>query len=159
MSIAPFIANLLSLQPKPEHEAYLRNPQELKRSALGSMLELVRRLAEEKPVLIIVEDVHWLDPTSGELLALVRDGIADARVMLLLTARPEFELPTSAAKHVHEISLRALNDSESMEIAANLVDIEHFPRKLVGKILDRRQATVHRGVVQVHNREHPLEHR
>jgi class 3 adenylate cyclase len=139
VSIAPFIANLLSLQPKPEHVAYLGDPQKLKRDAFDSTLTLVRRLAEEKPVLIIVEDVHWLDPTSGELLALLREGIGDARVMLLLTARPEFPIPTSTSTHIHEINLRALDDAESFEIAGNLVDVERFPRQFIDKILEKTE--------------------
>jgi class 3 adenylate cyclase len=138
-SIAPFIANLLALQPRPEHEAYFRDPQKLKQNAFDSTLDLVRRLAEDRPVLIVVEDLHWLDPTSGELLALLREGISDARVMLLLTARPEFAIPTSAATHVHEVSLRALDDTESREIAGNLVDIGDFPRQLIDRILDKTE--------------------
>src|SRR5262249_2443683 len=84
----PLFAPLLSL-PVPENRYPPRNlsPQRQRQKTLETIVALLLEHAERQPVLFIVEDLHWADPTTLELLNLVIEQIPTASVLLLLTCR------------------------------------------------------------------------
>jgi predicted ATPase len=63
--------------------------------------------ARRQPVLVIVEDLHWIDPSTLELLSLLIDQVASTRLCLMLTARPEFHPPWTMVAHLTALTLRA----------------------------------------------------
>ena len=66
------------------------SPQEEKVHTLEALIELLQRLSEQQPVLFLVEDAHWIDPTTEELIAQMAQRVHDTRVLLLVTCRPEY---------------------------------------------------------------------
>ena len=68
-----------------------------KAETLAVLLDLLLAPAADRPLYILVEDTHWIDPTTQELLNLLIDRLADLRVLLLITHRPEFSPPWYAA--------------------------------------------------------------
>jgi predicted ATPase len=60
---------------------------------LEVLLALLGRLAERQPVLVIVEDLHWVDPSTCELLGLLIDQVPTICIYIVLTCRPEFQAP------------------------------------------------------------------
>jgi len=92
---AVLIAELLSM-PVEDH---LRQPQLSPRThreqTLKALLAYVVGLAAQQPVLMVFEDVQWIDPTSLELLGLVIERLPHLPILLLVTARPEFASPWS----------------------------------------------------------------
>jgi tetratricopeptide (TPR) repeat protein len=92
--ILPLAADLL--QPPLERTGSTSRRQ--RERTMAALFEMLGRLAGEKPVLLIMEDLHWIDPTTLEVVSkLVRKGIPNA-VFLLMTARPEFEPPWPEAE-------------------------------------------------------------
>ena len=87
------LANLLSLPPNDRYRLPHLSPQSRKEKTLLALLAQLERLAATQPVLVIFEDVHWIDPTSLELLTVTVDRVPQLRVLLLITARPEFVPP------------------------------------------------------------------
>ena len=69
-------------------------------------------MSADNPVLMIFEDVHWIDPTSLELLGLVVQSIPNLRVLLLVTFRPEFEPPWIGGPHVTGITINRLAQAD-----------------------------------------------
>ena len=65
-------------------------------------------LARSSPVLMIVEDAHWSDPTSLEAFGRTVDRIASLRVLLIVTFRPEFDAPWVGQSHVTTLTINRL---------------------------------------------------
>jgi TOMM system kinase/cyclase fusion protein len=106
--VVPLFASLLSL-PLPERYPPLTlTPQRQKQKTLEAVLTVLLTLAEQQPVLFIMEDLHWVDPSTLELLSLVVDQGPTARLFTLLTCRPEFRLPWSARSHLTQFTLSRL---------------------------------------------------
>ena len=68
-------------------------PQKRKEKTFAALLAQLDGLAARQPVFIIFEDVHWIDPTSLELLAAIVERVPQLRALVLITARPEFTPP------------------------------------------------------------------
>jgi tetratricopeptide (TPR) repeat protein len=106
--VMPLFVSLLSL-PLPERYPPLTlTPQRQKQQTLEAVLTVLLTLAEQQPVLFIMEDLHWVDPSTLELLSLLVDQGPTARVFTLLTCRPEFRLPWSARSHLTQFTLSRL---------------------------------------------------
>ena len=63
-------------------------PEQQRQRTLDTLLAMVGALAEQQPVLLIVEDLHWVDPSTMELLALLIDQVPTVRIFTVLTCRP-----------------------------------------------------------------------
>jgi DNA-binding response OmpR family regulator/class 3 adenylate cyclase len=96
------MADLLAL---PLDEPISMPPRQRKASRFAALLSRIGQATEKRPVLIIVEDVQWLDPTSLEFVSLLVDRVAHMRVLMLVSARPEFASPWPAHAHVTVLTL------------------------------------------------------
>src|SRR5262249_30402349 len=97
------VAELLSL---PNAAAHLNlSPQRKREMLFESLLYPVEVIARQAPVLMVFEDVHWIDPTSRELLDHVISRAARMQVLLIVTFRPEFQPPWSGQPHVTLLAL------------------------------------------------------
>ncbi len=107
--IAPMLANLLSL---PADDRYPLPPlaaDELKKKILEALVTVIEAMASRDPVLMTVEDLHWIDPSTMELLNLLIEHLRSARIVLLLTYRPEFVPPWGNHAHVTGLTLNRLS--------------------------------------------------
>jgi len=87
----PAYERLLSLTPPVDDDTIVAfSPKRQRDMMFATVLERLRKMTSQNPVLAIVEDAHWMDPTSIELLTSLIDNIADGRVLFLITYRPEF---------------------------------------------------------------------
>jgi class 3 adenylate cyclase len=105
---APIVAALMSL-PVDRYPSLNFSGQLLKERIIEVLTEQTAGLAEQKPVLMILEDAHWADPTSLELFSEVIDRIRKLRVLLVVAFRPEFESPWGSYNHVTLLSLNRLS--------------------------------------------------
>ena len=88
--VVPLIADLLSVPIGNHYPPLNLTPQKRKEKTLGVLLAQLEGLAARRPVLMVFEDVHWIDPTSLDLLDRIVDRVATLRVLLIITFRPEF---------------------------------------------------------------------
>ena len=86
---APLVAELLGMDAGTRYPAQDLTPQQRRARTLAVLVEHLLGLARRGPVLMVLEDAHWIDPTTLELLGQTLDRIAGARVLLLLTSRPD----------------------------------------------------------------------
>jgi predicted ATPase len=106
--VVPLFAGLLAL-PLPDHYPPLaRAPQRQKQETLEALLVWLQRETERQPVLFIVEDLHWLDPSTLEFLSLVMDRAATMHLFALLTCRPTFRAPSAPQAHLTHLALSRL---------------------------------------------------
>jgi predicted ATPase len=86
---------------------------------------------------MVFEDMHWIDPTSLELLSLAIDQIKCARILMLATARPEFTPPWPSHRHTSSIGLTRLDKIEGEALVAGMTGAKSLPRKLLDQIVAR----------------------
>lgn len=130
------IASLLSL-PASRFPLPQLPPQRLRQKILESLLAWLLASATRQPALVIVEDLHWIDPSTLELIALLIDQLPTTSILLLLTFRPEFSPPWSARSHLTTLMLPRLRRPHIKKMAENIAGGKQLPpnvlRHLVGK--------------------------
>lgn len=115
----PLLSLLLALPLPERYPAPNFTPQKQRERTIAILLHLLRALAVQQPVLFIVEDLHWVDPSTLELLALFVERQKDDAILTLLTARPEFDPPWSEE---HEVIMAPapLTEGEATELIASI---------------------------------------
>jgi predicted ATPase/class 3 adenylate cyclase len=131
------LANLLSLPFSERYRIPELSPQKRKEMTLAAFLTQLNRLAARQPVFVIVEDVHWADPTSLELLTMTLEQLPRLRVLLLITARPEFTPPWPSHAHVTTISLTRLNRGNGAALIERVTAGKTLPGEVMDQILAR----------------------
>jgi len=133
----PLFAALLSIPAGDRYPLPTFTPQRVKERTLGSLLAHLKQLAAQQPVLMVFEDMHWIDPTSLELLSRAIDQIKTTRVLMLATARPEFTPPWPSHRHTSSIGLTRLDKIEGEALVAGMTGAKSLPRELLDQILAR----------------------
>jgi class 3 adenylate cyclase/predicted ATPase len=134
---APFLADLLAL---PSHDRYPPLPSEPMRRrelSLAALIHQLEGLASERPVLVIFEDVHWIDSSSLEVLDAVLERVPRLPVLFLLTFRPEFEPTWAGRPHVSTLTLDRLGAFESARLAERVAGGKALPTDVVDGIVQR----------------------
>ena len=105
--VVPLFAALLSV-PLPERYPPLNlTPQRQRQKTQEALVAWLLEEAERQPVLAVWEDLHWADPSTLECLSLVLDQAPTARMLTLLTCRPEFRPPWAPRSHLTQLTLTA----------------------------------------------------
>jgi predicted ATPase len=102
------LATLLALPLPASYPPLTLTPRQQRQHTLDTLLAWLHAEAQRQPVLMVVEDVHWLDPSTLELLSLLMGQSTQARLCLIVTARPEFHPPWAMEAHVTTLMLRRL---------------------------------------------------
>jgi class 3 adenylate cyclase len=104
-----FLADLLSLPASERHPLPELSAQRKKERTLEALIRQLEGLARQKPVLLVFEDAHWVDPTSRELLDLAVEWVRSLPVLLIVTSRPEFQPPWTGQTQVTMLALNRLD--------------------------------------------------
>ncbi|MGH7390164.1 MAG: AAA family ATPase [Candidatus Rokuibacteriota bacterium] len=135
--VLPLLASLLSLPDDARHPPPAHAPQARKQRTLEAVLRLILAAAAERSVLLIVEDLHWIDPSSLELLALLVEQAPTARLLVLLTARPEFRVPWPPRSHLTRITLNRFTRKQSGAMVERVTGGKTLPAEVFGQIVAR----------------------
>ena len=134
---APPLAALLSLPAGTRDQAPGLSPQELKARTLEATIAIFAAMAAQAPVLMVVEDAHWIDPSTVELLSLAIDRLPAARLLLLITFRPEFEPPWAGRANLTQLALNRLGRRDAAAMVANVTGGKALPREVLDQIIAR----------------------
>ena len=135
--IAPLIAELLSIPIGGRYLPRSFAPQKQKEKTLRALLGQIEGLASRRPVLMVMEDVHWSDPTSLELLDLIIDRVPTLSVLLIVTFRLEFTPPWVGRPQVTLLSLNRLSPRQRAEMIACVTGGKALPKEIADQIVDR----------------------
>ena len=144
----PLIAEMLDLPLSSKYEPVYSSAEQKRKRLFAALTGWIFWAASVQPLVIELEDLHWVDPSTIELLQLLADQCAGARLMLLVTARPEFRAPWLVRAHHAQITLGRLNDRQTREIIAGvaarsgLLGRDDRQRRQA----HRRRAAIRRGV-------------
>ena len=131
------LAYLLALQASDPVQLEALSPQKRKERTFSAILARLDALAAGQAVFIIFEDIHWIDPTSLELLAALVERAPKLRLLLLITARPDFAPPWPSYPHVTTISLTRLDRRSGEALVERVAGGRTLPKELVDEILAR----------------------
>ena len=124
-AVADLFADLLSIPHEGRYAPRNLTAQAQKARTLEALSDQLLGLAEKQPMLLVFEDLHWVDPTTQELLDLIVERIQDKSVLAILTFRPEYQAPWVGQSRVTLMTLNRLAQQESIELIRNtLVDAE-----------------------------------
>jgi len=115
--VASLFATLLSLPGENRFGPLNLTPQQLRQRTVEALISQVLSLSERRPVLIVVEDVHWIDPSMADFVAELIPKIADRSIFMLVTCRPENAPDWSGHAHLTSMTLSRLGRKQAAEIA------------------------------------------
>ena len=130
------ICELLSIPVDGRYRSEL-TPRQRKEQTLALLLRLIETIAARQPALMIFEDVHWIDPTSQELLVMLVERIATWRVLLLITARPEYVAPWPSHAHITTIALTRLDRRDGAMLVDRVAGGKALPAEVMEQIVSR----------------------
>ncbi len=113
---APWFAFLLSLPAEARYGKLDLTPQRRREGITKALLNQVLALARLKPILFVVEDMHWLDPTTRDFLDQLAHNVTDTPVLILATDRQQNSFAGAANSYVTSISLNRLSRAQSKKI-------------------------------------------
>ncbi len=132
----PLFTTLLSLPLPARWSPLVVTPQQLRELTRDAVLALLFELAAQQPVGLLIEDLHWADPSTVELLNQLVGEVAPARVLALFCARPDFA-PTWPATAVRVVQLGRLGRAEVEQIAARVSGGRPLPERVLDEVVVR----------------------
>ena len=133
---ATLLAPLLDI-PLPADRALALPPEELRRRQLAALTNWWMTGARAQPAVTVVEDLHWADPTTLDLLRGIAERGARAPLFVLITARPEFRAPWGVRSHHSMISLAPLNRDQVQHMVGELAARHALPKEIVDGMTER----------------------
>ncbi|MGH7813751.1 MAG: AAA family ATPase [Candidatus Binataceae bacterium] len=116
----PLVAEMLDLPIPKKFPPLLFSPGQKRKRLLAALAGWVLGTRKQKPLVIAIEDLHWVDPSTLEVAQTLVEQAATVPVMLLFTARPEFRAPWPMRSHHAQITLNRLNDRQTREMIAGV---------------------------------------
>jgi len=137
------VAEPLDLEAEETELTASLDPRLRQQRLFDIVLELIQRHAQAQPLLLVIEDVHWTDPTSLELLDYVARNVASFPALVLILHRPEEWLDGRWQKfeHAAEITLEELSDTASQALIADLLETKDVPERLVELVVGKAQGS------------------
>jgi len=132
-----FLADLLSLPGSDRHPLPNLAPQRKKERTLEALIRRLESLANRRPVVVIFEDAHWIDPTSRELLDLAVERVRNLPVLSIVTFRPEFQPPWTGEPHVATLVLDRLSRRDRVALVTQIAGSKALPDDVVAQIVER----------------------
>ncbi len=131
-----FLAELLSL-PTVRYPASTASPQRKKEQTFTLLLRQLEALARSRPALMLFEDLHWIDPSSRELLDRTIERAVRLPLLLVLTFRPEFQAPWTGLSHVTSLTLSRLDPQNGAAMVSRIAGERALPEALAAEIVER----------------------
>jgi class 3 adenylate cyclase len=134
---AALLAEMLSLPNDGRHPKLELVAQQRRQKTLEALTTQLELLARSNPVLMVFEDVHWVDPTTLEVLGRTVDRLKTLRLLLVITYRPEFEPPWLGRPYVTALNLNRLGDREIAALIDQITGDKSLPDRVRQDIVER----------------------
>jgi class 3 adenylate cyclase/tetratricopeptide (TPR) repeat protein len=129
------LASLLSVPTDNRCPPLDLSPERQKQETLAALVEQMKRLAERRPLLVVFEDVHWIDPTTLDLLDLVVDHALAAPVLVVVTLRPDFVPTWTGQAHVTLLALNRMNRRQRAVMIEKVAGGKKLPEEVLDRIV------------------------
>jgi predicted ATPase/class 3 adenylate cyclase len=133
--VVPLLASLLSIELDDRYSPPDPDPQRRKELILDVLVERLACLARKLPVLMIVEDVHWADPTTLDFFGRAMMRLSETRIFLIMTHRPEFKAPWTGHAHVTALLLNRLGRAHCHAMIESIASSRSLPPTIMEQII------------------------
>ncbi len=131
------IVELLSIEADQRERIQQMSPQARRERTLAALLAQLTGLAARQPVLVVCEDLHWIDPSSRELLDRIIEQVGRLPVLLVATFRPEFQPPWTGQPNVASLALGRLDRHDSAALVAKVAGADGLPPEVAREVAER----------------------
>jgi len=133
------VSSLCAVVGLPDTAAHVAelSPQSIRSRTFATLHRLYRHLSQQRPVLLEVEDVHWIDPTSQDYLEELVDQVAGLPLLLLVTFRPGYRPPWMDKSYATQLALSPLSRADGQRVVQAVLGAEPVPAPLMQDILTR----------------------
>jgi class 3 adenylate cyclase/tetratricopeptide (TPR) repeat protein len=135
-AVAPLFATLLSVPAEDRYGPLNLSSQQLREQIIAALIEQLVALARQRPVLFLLEDAHWIDPSTEALIGEMIAAIAGAAVLILITHRPEYTSPWSGQSHLTSLSLSHFSRAQSAQMVRTIAG-GRFDDGMIETIVER----------------------
>ena len=132
----PLLAELLSI-PADGLAPLSLMPAQRKAATIALLVDEIVRLGDTEPALLVLEDAHWVDATTLELMTQLADSIGSARLLAVVTARPDFTAPWQTRPHSTLLTLSRLGRADCARLVAGVAASQDLTAETVAAILDK----------------------
>ena len=137
-STLPYLLELLSVKDSGVDTISL-SPEARKNRIIEALNQIIIKVSQTRPLIMAIEDLHWIDKSSEDSLKALLDSISGERVFLIFTYRPEY-MHTWGAKSYHsQVNLNLLSNRESLAMASHLLGTKDFEKELEELILEKTE--------------------
>jgi TOMM system kinase/cyclase fusion protein len=133
----PLVASLLSIPLGADSPPLDVSPEQQKQKTLQAFLTILLRIAAQQPVLFVIEDLHWVDPSTLELLTLLVDQGPTACILALFTFRPDFKPPWTGRSHLIQVTLPRLLRRQAAEMTSRVAHGHALPSEVIEQVVAR----------------------
>jgi tetratricopeptide (TPR) repeat protein len=134
----PAIRYLLAVDPGDEALTAME-PAARRKQLVDAVLALSLRGAQLRPLVLVYEDLHWIDTSTEALLGTLLDAIAGVPLLLLLTYRVGYTPPFGSRSFYTTLTLRSLSEADTVTMASRILGTEHFPEALTAVLLAKAE--------------------
>jgi class 3 adenylate cyclase/tetratricopeptide (TPR) repeat protein len=134
----PFIRYLLSVDPGDATVAAM-DAANRRRLAFAALRALTLRGAALRPLVLVVEDLHWMDPGSEEFLGSLMESIAGVSIMLVLTFRVGYAPPFGSRSYYSTLTLTTLAEPDALAVARGVLGATDLPRELTTALMEKAE--------------------
>jgi class 3 adenylate cyclase/tetratricopeptide (TPR) repeat protein len=131
------LATLCSIPAQDRYPAQEMSPLERKAATFDLLIRQIETSARRMPLLLVLEDAHWIDPTTSELIGLLINRVRDLPVLLVVTFRPEFVPPWKMQPHVTALQLNRFGRQQAAELMHRVTGGRALPPAVAQMILEK----------------------
>jgi class 3 adenylate cyclase/tetratricopeptide (TPR) repeat protein len=133
--IVPYLASLLAIPTEGRYPALEMSPSEVKERTIAALISMVVGVAKSVPVVMLLEDAHWIDPTSLDLTGRLVERVQDLAVLIVVTARPEFAAPWIGRPHFTALALNRFERSQVVTMIDRIMSSRALPTEVLDQII------------------------
>jgi len=135
---APYLLQLLGLKNGPDLLSAV-TPADIKARTFEIVRQVTLRQSRQTPLIVVVEDLQWIDTTSDEYLASLAEATIGARILFVVTYRPGYRPAWIAKSYATQMALQPLAPAESLAVLQSVLEVAEVPEPLAEVILDKAQ--------------------
>jgi class 3 adenylate cyclase/tetratricopeptide (TPR) repeat protein len=134
----PYLLELLSVKDTG-FDTIPMSPEGKKDRMIETIIRIPLKGSEIRPLIMVIEDIHWIDKSSEEALKYLLESISGSRILLIFTYRPEFVHTWGGRSYHNQLNLNRLSNRESLTIVSHLLGTENIEEDLVKLILEKTE--------------------
>ena len=135
---APYLLQLLGVKEGTDQLALL-SPEAIKTRTCELLRQMSLRGARQRPLILTVEDLHWIDKTSEEYFASLLETLAGAPILFLSTHRPGYRPPWMEKSYATQVALQPLSPRDSLTVVHSVLQGEQLPAPLAQMIVEKAE--------------------